>query len=166
MVAKVVCPIHKSDVGGVTLNIRNEKHLALEFDRMMEIHDAKAVMVQKMLRGKELFIGAKYEERFGHVVLCGMGGIFVEVLKDVSSGLAPLSYAEATSMIRSLRAYKIIRGTRGQQGINEKKYAEIIVRLSTLLRFATEIKEMDINPLLADGDDIVAVDARIRIEKS
>lgn len=166
VVAKVVGPIHKSDVGGVTLNIRNEKHLALEFDRMMEIHDAKAVMVQKMLRGKELFIGAKYEERFGHVVLCGMGGIFVEVLKDVSSGLAPLSYAEATSMIRSLRAYKIIRGTRGQQGINEKKYAEIIVRLSTLLRFATEIKEMDINPLLADGDDIVAVDARIRIEKS
>lgn len=166
VVAKVVGPIHKSDVGGVTLNIRNEKHLALEFDRMMEIQDAKAVMVQKMLRGKELFIGAKYEERFGHVVLCGMGGIFVEVLKDVSSGLAPLSYAEATSMIRSLRAYKIIRGTRGQQGINEKKYAEIIVRLSTLLRFATEIKEMDINPLLADGDDIVAVDARIRIEKS
>ena len=166
VVAKVVGPIHKSDVGGVTLNIRNEKHLALEFDRMMEIHDAKAVMVQKMLRGKELFIGAKYEERFGHVVLCGMGGIFVEVLKDVSSGLAPLRYAEATSMLRSVRAYKIIRGTSGQQGINEKKYAEIIVRLSTLLRFATEIKEMDINPLLADGDDIVAVDARIRIEKS
>ena len=101
----------------------------------------------------------------GHIVLCGLGGIFVEVLKDVSSGLAPLSYAEAKSMIHSLRAYKIIKGTRGQAGVNERKYAEIIVRLSTLLRFATEIKEMDINPLLADGDDIVAVDARIRIEK-
>ena len=165
VVAKVVGPVHKSDVGGVALNIRTAKHLELEFDRMMQIEGATGVMVQKMLKGRELFIGAKYEPRFGHIVLCGLGGIFVEVLKDVSSGLAPLSYAEAKSMIHSLRAYKIIKGTRGQAGVNERKYAEIIVRLSTLLRFATEIKEMDINPLLADGDDIVAVDARIRIEK-
>ena len=165
VVAKVVGPVHKSDVGGVTLNIRTAEHLALEFDRMMQITDAQGVMVQKMLKGTELFIGAKYEERFGHVVLCGLGGIFVEVLKDVQSGLAPLSYAEVYSMIRSLRGYKILKGTRGQQGINEQRYAEIIVRLSTLLRFATEIKEMDINPLLADGQDVIAVDARILIEK-
>ena len=165
VVAKVVGPVHKSDVGGVALNIRTPEHLALEFDRMMQIPDATSVMVQKMLKGTELFIGAKYETRFGHVVLCGLGGIFVEVLKDVSSGLAPLSYAEAYSMIHSLRGYKILKGTRGQQGINEQKYAEIIVRLSTLLRFATEIKEMDINPLLADGSDIIAVDARILIGK-
>ena len=165
VVAKVVGPVHKSDVGGVTLNIRTPEHLEMEFDRMMQIEGATGVMVQKMLRGTELFIGAKYEERFGHVVLCGLGGIFVEVLKDVRSGLAPLSYGEAYSMIRSLRGYKIIKGTRGQQGINEQKYAEIIVRLSTLLRFATEIKEMDINPLLADANDVVAVDARILIEK-
>ncbi len=165
VVAKVVGPVHKSDVGGVTLNIRTPEHLALEFDRMMKIQDATGVMVQKMLKGTELFIGAKYEERFGHVVLCGLGGIFVEVLKDVQSGLAPLSYGEAFSMIHSLRGYKIIKGTRGQRGINEQKYAEIIVRLSTLLRFATEIKEIDINPLLADDKDVVAVDARILIEK-
>ena len=163
VVAKVVGPVHKSDVGGVTLNIRTAEHLALEFDRMMQIPDATGVMVQKMLKGTELFIGAKYEERFGHVVLCGLGGIFVEVLKDVSSGLAPLSYAEAYSMIHSLRGYKIIKGTRGQKGLNEQKYAEIIVRLSTLLRFATEIKEIDINPLLADDQNVIAVDARIRI---
>ena len=159
VVAKVVGPVHKSDVGGVALNIRTPEHLALEFDRMMAIKDATGVMVQKMLKGTELFIGAKYEERFGHV------GIFVEVLKDVSSGLAPLSYGEAFSMIHSLRGYKILKGTRGQQGINEQKYAEIIVRLSTLLRFATEIKEIDINPLLADENEVVAVDARILIEK-
>ena len=165
VVAKVVGPVHKSDVGGVTLNIHTAEHLALEFDRMMQIPDATGVMVQKMLKGTELFIGAKYEERFGHVVLCGLGGIFVEVLKDVSSGLAPLSYAETYSMIHSLRGYKILKGTRGQKGINEEKYAEIIVRLSTLLRFATEIKEIDINPLLADENDVVAVDARILIEK-
>ena len=166
VVAKVVGPIHKSDVGGVVLNIHSKEHLALEFDRLMEIEDARGVMVQKMLSGTELFIGAKYEPRFGHVVLCGLGGIFVEVLKDVSSGLAPLSYAETYSMIHSLRGYRIISGTRGQQGINEQRYAEIIVRLSTLLRFATEIKEIDINPLLASADDVTAVDARILIVKS
>ena len=166
VVAKVVGPVHKSDVGGVALNVRTPEHLALEFDRMMQIPDATAVMVQKMINGKELFIGAKYEPRVGHVVLCGLGGIFVEVLKDVSSGLAPLSYEEAYSMIHSLRGYKIIKGTRGQKGINERKYAEIIVRLSTLLRFATEIKEMDINPLLADENDVIAVDARILVKKN
>lgn len=165
VVAKVVGPVHKSDVGGVALNIRSREVLVAEFERMMQIPDATAVMVQKMIKGTELFIGAKYEERFGHVVLCGLGGIFVEVLKDVSSGLAPLSYEEAYSMIRSLRGYKIIKGTRGQKGVNERKYAEIIVRLSTLLRFATEIKEMDINPLLADENDVIAVDARILVEK-
>ena len=165
VVAKVVGPIHKSDVGGVVLGIGSKEHLSFEFDRLMRIQDARAVMVQPMLNGTELFIGAKYEPRFGHVVLCGLGGIFVEVLKDVSSGLAPLSYAEAYSMIRSLKGYKIISGTRGQQGVNEQKYAEIIVRLSTLLRFATEIKEIDINPLLASADNITAVDARILIVK-
>ena len=166
VVAKVVGPVHKSDVGGVALNIRTADHLGMEFDRMMQIEGATGIMVQKMLKGRELFIGAKYEPRFGHIVLCGLGGIFVEVLKDVSSGLAPLSYEEAYSMIHSLKAYKIIKGTRGQKGLNERKYADIIVRLSTLLRFATEIKEMDINPLLADENDVVAVDARIRIEKN
>ncbi|MBQ8938286.1 MAG: acetate--CoA ligase family protein [Bacteroidaceae bacterium] len=165
IVAKVVGPVHKSDVGGVALNIRSREVLAAEFQRMMHIEGATAVMVQKMLKGTELFIGAKYEQRFGHVVLCGLGGIFVEVLRDVSSGLAPLSYEEAASMIHSLRAYKILKGTRGKPGINQRKFAEIIVRLSTLLRFATEIKEMDINPLLADGDDVIAVDARILVEK-
>ena len=97
-------------------------------------------------------------------MLCGLGGIFVEVLKDVKSGLAPLSYPEAFNMIHSLKGYKILKGTRGQKGINEQKYAEVIVRLSTLLRFATEIKELDINPLLADEKGVVAVDARILIE--
>ncbi len=165
VVAKVVGPVHKSDVGGVTLNIRDAEHLASEFDRMMKIKDATAVMVQKMIKGTELFVGAKYEPRFGHIVLCGLGGIFVEVLKDVSSGLAPLSFEEAYSMIQSLKGYKIVKGTRGQKGLNEQKYAEIIVRLSILLRHATEIKEMDINPLLADEKDVVAVDARILVEK-
>jgi acetate---CoA ligase (ADP-forming) len=162
---KVVGPVHKSDVGGVTLNIKSQKHLEAEFTRMKKIKGVSGVMVQEMLSGTELFIGAKYEPRFGHIILCGLGGIFVEVLGDVSSGLAPLTFNEADSMIRSLRAYKIIRGTRGKPGINELKFAEIIVRLSTLLRFATEIKELDLNPLIGSQKGITVVDARIRIEK-
>jgi len=163
---KVVGPVHKSDVGGVTLNIRNRTHLEAEFSRMREIPQVKSVLVQKMLTGTELFIGAKYEPKFGHVILCGLGGIFVEVLGDVSSGLAPLTFREAESMIRSLKSYRIIRGTRGKPGINQQKFAEIIVRLSSLLRFATEIKEMDLNPLIGSMEAITAVDARIRIERS
>jgi acetate---CoA ligase (ADP-forming) len=162
---KVVGPVHKSDVGGVTLNIKSEEHLLAEFLRMKKIKGVKAVMVQEMLSGTELFIGAKYEPAFGHIILCGLGGIFVEVLGDVSSGLAPLTYREAESMIRSLKSYKIIHGTRGQSGINEKKFSEIIVRLSSLLRYATEIKEMDLNPLIGNASEITVVDARIRIEK-
>ena len=162
---KVVGPVHKSDVGGVTLNIKSNEHLEAEFARMKKIKGVKAVMVQEMLSGIELFIGAKYEPAFGHIILCGLGGIFVEVLGDVSSGLAPLTYNEAESMIRSLKSYKIIHGTRGQAGINENKFAEIIVRLSSVLRYATEIKEMDMNPLIGNTNEITVVDARIRIEK-
>ena len=162
---KVVGPVHKSDVGGVTLNIKSVKHLEAEFRRMMQIKGVKTVLVQQMLSGTELFIGAKYEPRFGHIILCGLGGIFVEALGDVSSGLAPLTFNEAESMIRSLRSYTIIKGTRGKPGINEAKFAEIIVRLSSLLRYATEIKEMDLNPLIGSPDGITVVDARIRIER-
>ena len=165
VVAKVVGPVHKSDVGGVVLNIRTLKHLQMEFERLMQIPDAKAVMIQPMLKGMELFAGAKYEDRFGHIVLCGLGGIFVEIFKDVASGLAPLATEEALSMIRSLRGYKVFAGARGQKGIDEHQFAKIIVHLSALLRFATDIKELDINPLLATDRGIIAVDARIRIEK-
>jgi acyl-CoA synthetase (NDP forming) len=165
LVLKAVGPIHKSEIGGVTLNIKSEIHLLAEFHRMMKIKDVKGVLIQQMLNGIELFIGAKYEPKFGHVILCGLGGIFVEVLKDYSSGLAPLTYNEAYSMIRNLKSYRIIQGTRGQPGINEDKFAEIIVRLSSLLRYATEIKEMDLNPLIGSQDTIAVVDARIRLEK-
>ena len=165
MALKVVGPVHKSDVGGVTLNIKSDAHLYAEFRRMMKIRGVKAVLMQEMLQGTELFIGAIYEPRFGHVILCGLGGIFVELLGDFSSGLAPLTFDEAQSMIRSLRVYRIIQGTRGKPGINEKKFTEIIVRLSSVLRFATEIKEIDLNPLIGNFDEITVVDARIRIEK-
>ncbi len=165
VVMKVVGPIHKSDVGGVSLNIRSDESVFVEFNRMIAIPETTAILIAEQAEGTELFLGAKYEPKFGHVILCGIGGIFVEVLKDVTSGLAPLTMDEALSMIRNLKAYPIIKGFRGNQGVNREKFAEIIVRLSTMLRFATEIKEMDINPLMGSGNKIVAVDARITIGK-
>jgi len=165
LVMKVIGPIHKTEVHGVVLNVRDIETVRREFKRLIKIKDTTAVLIAEMASGIELFLGAKYEDRFGHVILCGMGGIFVEVLKDVTSGLAPLTMCEAASMIKNLRSYRIIKGYRGKNGVNERKFAEIMVRLSTMLRFAVEIKELDINPILGDGDHLVVVDARIRIEK-
>jgi acetyltransferase len=165
VVMKVVGPVHKSDVGGVVLNVKGSDIAAKEFERMIQIKDTTAILIQPMLSGTELFVGANYEDKFGHLVMCGMGGIFIEVLKDVSAGLIPIGKPEATRMIRNLKSYKIIQGVRGQEGISEEVFAEVINSVSTLLTVAPEIKEMDINPLLGKKDKIVAVDARIRIEK-
>ena len=87
---KVVGPLHKTDVGGVILNVRNVSEVRKEFHHLNEIEGAEGVLIAQMASGTELFLGAKYEQNFGHVVLCGMGGIFVEVLKDVSSGLGAI----------------------------------------------------------------------------
>jgi acetyltransferase len=165
VVMKVVGPVHKTEVGGVVLNVRNVNEVQKEFHHLFQIEGTEGVLIAQMASGIELFLGANYEDTYGHVVLCGMGGIYVEVLKDVASGLAPLSHVEAMSMIESLKSYKILQGFRKQKGINIDKFADILVRLSSLLRFATEIKELDINPLLGNENEILAVDARIRIEK-
>jgi acetyltransferase len=100
------------------------------------------------------------------MILCGLGGIFIEVLKDTSAGLAPVSMDEALAMIRRLKSYRIIRGVRGKKGVSETKFAEIILKLSALLQAAPEILELDFNPLLGEEDRIVVVDARIRIQAS
>jgi acetyltransferase len=165
LVMKVIGPVHKTDVDGVVLNVKNEEAVRREFNRLIAIRQTTAVLMAEMASGIELFLGAKYEDRFGHVILCGMGGIFVEVLKDVTSGLAPLTLHEAESMIKNLRSYRIIKGYRGKNGVSEVKFAEIMVRLSTMLRFATEIKELDINPLMGNEAKLMVVDARIKIEK-
>lgn len=166
VVMKVVGPVHKSDVGGVVLNIQDAESVEKEFNRMIKIPDTTAILIQPMLSGTELFVGAKYEDKFGHMILCGLGGIFIEVLKDVSYGLAPISYSEAQKMIKNLNSYPIIQGVRGQAGIDEEKFADILWRLSALLQAAPEIKELDLNPLLGTENSVIAVDARIRIEKA
>jgi acyl-CoA synthetase (NDP forming) len=163
---KVVGPIHKSDVGGVVLNLKDRKSVSWEFTRMMKIPGSKAVLVQKMVSGTELFAGIKAVGAFGHLLLAGLGGIFIEVLKDVSVSLVPVSCSEAKHMVHSLKGYPIIKGMRGMRGIKESSFLDIICRLSALTEVAPEISEMDLNPLMGTKDFVVAVDARIRIEKT
>ena len=165
LVMKVVGPVHKSDVGGIALNLKTEKEVEKTFEKMTKIEGYKGVMIQPMISGKEFFAGINHEGKFGHSILCGLGGIFIEVFKDTATNLAPFGKDKALEMIRSLKSYKIIKGVRGQKGIDEKKFAEIIARLASLTQAAPEIMEMDINPLLGNEKDLVAVDARIRVEK-
>jgi acetyltransferase len=165
LVMKVVGPVHKSDVGGVVLNIDSPEKVTAEFNRMKQIPETTAILMQPMLKGTELFAGATREDKFGHLVFFGLGGIFIEVLKDVASGLIPISEKEAVNMIQSIKSYPILKGIRGQEGVNEEALQQIIIHLSALLQAAPEIAEMDINPLLGNSSQVVAVDARIRIKK-
>lgn len=165
LVMKVVGPVHKSDVGGVILNIQNIQELETAYQKIMSLKDAIAVLVQPMIKGTELFVGIKKEKDFGHLIFFGLGGIFIEVLKDVNFSLAPLDKVQAQSLIKNIRAYPIIKGIRGQKGIDEKQLAEIIMRISDLIHFVPEIEEMDINPLIATEKEIYAIDTRIKIKK-
>ncbi|MDD3034029.1 MAG: acetate--CoA ligase family protein [Bacteroidales bacterium] len=165
MVMKVVGPVHKTDVGGVVLNITEEETMIIEFNRMMNIPNTTSILLQPMLTGTQIFIGAKREEKFGHLIMCGLGGIFIEVLSDVRSALSPVSKTEADEMIKGLRGYRMIKGTRGIEGVNEVVFNETIRRVSALCNAAPEIFEMDLNPLLGNSKQVIAVDARIRIEK-
>jgi acyl-CoA synthetase (NDP forming) len=165
LVMKVVGPVHKSDVGGVALGIKDDAELKMHYQRMLKINGAKGVLLQPMLEGLELFVGAKYEPGFGHIILCGIGGIYVEVMRDMATGLVPLSEGEAGRMIRSMNGYRILKGMRGQPGIDIKVFEEILERLSVLLHHNSRIKELDLNPLMGRAEQIVVVDSRIRIER-
>ena len=162
---KVVGPVHKTEVNGVVLNVKDSWEMATYFDQLIQIENAEGVLIQPMIDGIELFVGAKKEKEFGHVVLCGLGGIFIEVLNDFSSSLAPVANTEARQMIENLKGYKLIKGARGKHGVNESIYADIIQRISLLVTIAPEITELDINPLMGNMNYIKSVDTRIRIEK-
>ena len=165
LVMKVVGPVHKSDVGGVVLNVKDLDTVKKEFNRLIQIPETYAVEICKMYQGTEIFIGASREDKFGHQVLFGLGGIFIEVLKDVQAAIVPVSQSEARSLINNLRGYKILEGVRGQKPVNLDIYSEIIARVSALVQAAPEIAEMDLNPLLGTPEYVIAVDARIRVEK-
>ena len=164
LVLKVVGPVHKTDVGGVSLNINSEVFLTKEFYRLMAIPGAEAVLLQEMASGHEMYCGAAKKEPFGHLILCGLGGIFVEILEDVAQGLAPLNVEEATAMVRSLKVYPLFKGYRGKPGINEAAFVDAVVRIATLVNQVPEIAELDVNPFKCNAQSVVAVDARMRIE--
>ena len=165
IVMKVIGPVHKSDSGGVILGIKTKEEAFSSFKTLSKIEGYMGVLIQPMISGTELFIGVSKEGKFGHIILFGLGGIFIELIRDFSTCMPPVSKNEILDKLKKLKSYKLFTGIRGKQPINENIFAEIICRLSDALYDLPEISEMDINPLLADGDSITAVDARIKIIK-
>jgi len=177
VVLKIWSPdiIHKSDVDGVQLGLRNDKEVRDAFDLMMyripkKVPDARiiGVLVQQMCSGgKEVILGVKRDPHFGPLMMFGMGGTMVEVLRDVSFYLAPLTADEAKQMLMSTKTYKMLEGVRGEEAVNIDGLAEGLQRLSQLVTEFPEIQEMDINPYIVGpvGTTPIAVDARISVEK-
>jgi acetyltransferase len=177
VVLKIWSPdiLHKSDVGGVKLGLRSDQEVRDAFDLMMyripqKRPDAKilGVLVQEMCRkGKEVILGMNRDPHFGPLLMFGMGGIMVEVLKDVSFNLAPLTAEEAGQMLVSTKTYHILKGVRGQEGVDIEKIAEGLQRLSQLVTEFPQIQQMDINPYVVgpEGTTPIAVDARMSVAK-
>lgn len=164
IVMKIIGPLHKTDSGGVILNINNSEGAKDAFNKIMNLAGAESVLIQPMLKGHEIYIGAKKDTVSGHLILFGSGGIYLEALKDTKSILIPVDKNEILNEISTLKTFSILKGIRGQKGINIDLFAEIIIKISELLLSIPEISEMDLNPLIASGDKIIAVDSRIRIE--
>lgn len=171
VVLKVVSPqiTHKSDVGGVKLNLGSAEEVGAAFDEIMasaQQAEPKAtiegVSVQRMARpGVEVIIGMTKDPQFGPVLMFGLGGVLVEVLKDVAFRVVPLTPRDARQMVREIKGFPILEGYRGQEPADLEALERILVRLSTFAEEHSEIEEMDLNPIFAYEDDAVAVDARI-----
>jgi len=156
--------IHKSDVGGVKVNIKNDQELKSTVDEMEKNLGSAGLrfFIQKYLPGGlEVIVGAQVEKDLGHMIMFGLGGVMVEILKDVSFELTPVTAFEAKTMLTSIKASPLLSGFRGQKGVNQEKLVEIIQRVSQLVSDLTDIQEMDLNPLIAYKANIYAVDARI-----
>lgn len=154
---------HKSDIGAVKLNITNMEEALMCYKNLSLLNSNKGVIIQEMLSGSELFIGAKYEPNFGHLVICGIGGIFVEIYNDFASRLIPVSKIEALEMIEELKGKAIFNGIRGNNMISKEVFANLIVSVSNIVLANTSIIELDINPLIATPKGIFAVDGRITV---
>ncbi len=164
VVMKAAGLLHKSDVGGVVTDVNAPEEVKRVFKRLLQIEGVERVLVQPMMQGVELFAGVKKEPGYGHVILCGIGGIFVEVMRDYTASLTPLGKKEALYMIRNLKGYKLFQGLRGKPGVDEDAFANILVKLSQLVERIPEIAELDLNPLMARDHRIVVVDTRVRIK--
>jgi acetyltransferase len=159
--------LHKSDVGGVAVNLPDAAAVRAAVGKMQQTfagHEDLRFFVQQYLPdGLELIMGAKAEEGLGHAVMFGVGGVFVEIMKDVVFNLTPVTSGEARQMLASIKGAPLLEGARGKKGVDQDKLVEIIGRLSQLLTDLPQIREMDLNPLVAFEDGVYVVDARISI---
>ncbi len=159
--------LHKSEWGGVATGLRNPKELQEAYQKMKDNvlrRDPKAKIgfqVQEQAAGKELLMGLKRDPQFGHVLVCGFGGIYTEVFKDISRELVPIGRREAEKMLSSLKIYPLLKGVRGESGANLESLLVTLEKLSFLSTVIPDISELDINPLMADASGCKAVDARI-----
>jgi 4-hydroxybutyrate---CoA ligase (ADP-forming) len=177
VVMKIASPdiIHKSDAGGVKVGIKSEKELRLAFKEIMNSAKAykaeariKGVLVQEMITSaKEIILGAKQDQLFGPLVMVGLGGIYVEVLKDVVFRLAPIDEQEAEKMVDSIKAIKLLKGIRGEAPSDLAAVVDSLQRLSQLITDFPEIEEFDINPLLVleSGKGVRVADVRIGLKR-
>jgi len=174
VVLKIASPdiVHKSDSGGVRLGIANATQASRAYSEIMSsikqrypsaiIH---GLTVQKMARpGIEVIVGMSKDPQFGPVLMFGLGGILVELLKDVSFRIVPITKRDAAEMIREIKGYPLLKGYRGQEPANIDMLEDLIVRVSRFVEQTPEIKELDLNPIFAYKDRVVAVDARIILE--
>jgi acetyl coenzyme A synthetase (ADP forming)-like protein len=158
--------VHKSDVGGVALGLRSSSAVAKAWNEMASAIGPKmtGALVQPMAQpGVELIAGAVRDDTFGPLVLFGMGGITAELLGDRGVRVAPLSDLEAGELVHSLRCAPLLTGYRGAEPVDVRSLADLLVRLSLLARDVPEIRELDLNPVIASADGVVAVDARVRV---
>jgi acetyltransferase len=176
VVMKIVSPdvVHKSDIGGVRLNINARDAVLDAFDLMtLRLRErapearVEGIYVERMLpRGLEVILGMSRDPQFGPMLMFGLGGIFVEVMKDVAFHLAPITAEEAVQMLTATRSYALLRGARGHRGVDVAAIATGLQRVSQLATDFPEIVELDINPLMvgAPGTDPVVADARIALQ--
>ncbi len=168
VVCKVVSPeiVHKSDAGGVIVGINNLDTLENSFKKLMELKGAIGVIVEKMVNGKELIIGSKNDEQFGPIILTGMGGVGVEIYKDTSIRMAPLKENEIDVMLNELKCYPILKGYRGDKGINIEKLKKTILKFSEMVMDIEEYFEsIDLNPVICNENNCFVADARIILKK-
>ena len=165
--------VHKSDAGGVKLGLRTSKQVGKAYDDILGAIRQKypqaaiqGVSVQKMARpGVEVIIGMSKDAQFGPVLMFGLGGILVEVLKDVSFRIVPLARRDAAEMIREIKGYPLLEGYRGQEPVDVSNLEEMLLKVSEFVEKHPEIKELDLNPIFAYGRGAVAVDARVILEE-
>jgi acetate---CoA ligase (ADP-forming) len=159
--------LHKSDIGGVEV-VRNREELEEKYHKLFSIAKKKrfilnGILVQEYIEGQQLIIGIQNDATFGHVIMFGLGGIFVEVLKDVSFRVCPITYDDAQSMIDELKGKAILDGVRGQQPVNQRALIEALVTCSTIPDKHPELQELDINPFILNHRRGKVVDARITL---